>query len=148
TRNLSGLTEAPLKVGVWAAGSTSAAAQAAPIVTAEFDYFTITPDDTAVLPGRDDTFDGTELHPCRWQVINEDGNLLRVQDGLLRVETTVAAIYGAGGRIPNVIVQDQPNGDWTMQTLVDTSDFDRQYQNAGLIVYVDEENYMKWDIVT
>ena len=44
TRDLTGIT-AP-KVGLLALGST--AAGAADNITAEFDYFTITPDDTAV----------------------------------------------------------------------------------------------------
>src|SRR5690606_27858404 len=83
TRNLTGLTEGPLKIGVFASGSSSAQSASSPQVVAEFDYFTITPDDTAVAPGPDDEFVGSRLDPCRWEVLNEDGNLYRVQDGFL-----------------------------------------------------------------
>ncbi len=146
TRDIASITNP--KIGVWASASTSTQAQAAAIINAEFDWFTITPDATAVAPSPNDTFDGTKLDPCRWTITNEDANLYRVQNGNLELDTTVADIYGTGGSIPNVVLQNQPAGDWTMETKVDTSAFDRQYQNAGLVVYTDAENYMKWDIVT
>ncbi|UDF12431.1 ThuA domain-containing protein [Antiquaquibacter oligotrophicus] len=144
TRNLSGITEAPLKVGVWASASTSAQATAAPIVTAEFDWFTITPDDTAVPVGPNDEFDGDRIDPCRWEVLNENGNLYRVQGGNLELDTTTADINNTSANpIPNLTVQEQPDGDWTVETKLDATAFDRQYHAGGIMLYFDDANYIK-----
>ncbi|NYF11696.1 glucose/arabinose dehydrogenase/regulation of enolase protein 1 (concanavalin A-like superfamily)/putative cell wall-binding protein [Leifsonia sp. AK011] len=144
TRTLAGLTEGPLKVGLFSSGSTSTQAQGAPIVTAEFDWFTITPDDTAVAPDPDDTFEGERLDPCKWTVLNENGNLYRVQEGNLEIDTTSADIANATANpIPNLVMQDQPDGDWVVETKLDATAFDRQYQAGGIMVYLDDANYVK-----
>ncbi|WP_125776714.1 ThuA domain-containing protein [Antribacter gilvus] len=144
TKSLTGLTDP--RIGLVAlAGSGSAA----PVVDAHFDWFHLTPDDTAAAPGPDDEFDGTDLDGCRWSVVRPDPAGLRVAGGALQIDTTPTDIYGPGNTgVPNIVLQDQPEADWTVQTRVDGSTFDRQYHQAGLIVYGDDDNYVKLDVVT
>jgi regulation of enolase protein 1 (concanavalin A-like superfamily) len=49
--------------------------------------------------------------------------------------------------VPNIVLQDQPGEEWTIETVVDGSALDRQYQQGGLIVYGDDDNYVKLDYV-
>lgn len=121
---------------------------AAPVIDAEFDWFQITPDDTASAPGPDDEFDGSALDACRWSIVREDPTGYRVADGSLQIDTTPTDIYGTGNTdVPNILLQDQPGDEWTIETKVDGSAFDRQYQQGGLIVYGDDDNYVKLDYV-
>ena len=57
-------------------------------------------------------------------------------------------IYGTDNTGPkNFILQTAPSGDWTMETKVDGSLLNEQYQQAGLIVLGDDDNYLKFDFV-
>ncbi|MCF4122281.1 ThuA domain-containing protein [Antribacter sp. KLBMP9083] len=144
TKSLAGLTDP--RIGLVALAGTGSQA---PVVDARFDWFHITPDDTAAAPGPDDEFGGTELDGCRWSVVRPDPDGLRVADGSLQIDTTPTDIYGSGNTgVPNIVLQDQPDGGWTVQTRVDGSSFDRQYHQGGLIVYGDDDNYVKLDLVT
>ncbi|MFF8347912.1 ThuA domain-containing protein [Cellulosimicrobium funkei] len=119
-----------------------------PVVDAEFDWFHITPDDTAAAPGPDDEFDGDALDTCRWSIVREDPTGYRVADGSLQIDTTPTDIYGTDNRpVPNIVLQDQPGDEWTIETVVDGSAFDRQYQQGGLIVYGGDDDYVKLDYV-
>ncbi|WP_382303986.1 ThuA domain-containing protein [Herbiconiux sp. UC225_62] len=119
------------------------------VIDAEFDWFQITPDDTAVADTPNDEFDGNALDGCRWQVVNEQPEGYRVSDGALRIDTTPNDIYGGDTGVPNFVVQNQPDGDeWVIETKIDGSDFDRRYQQGGLILYGDDDNYVKLDIVS
>ena len=46
------------------------------------------------------------------------------------------------------MLQNAPEGDWTIETKVDGSLMNEQYQQAGLIVYADDDNYLKFDYIT
>lgn len=144
TKSIADLEDA--KVGLVALKGNGTAS---PVLDARFDWFTITPDDTAEAPGPDDEFDGDSLDACRWDVVREDTSGYRVADGALQIDTTPTDIYGdANTDVPNIVLQDQPEGDeWTVETVVDGSSFDRQYQQGGLIVYGDDDNYVKLDFV-
>ncbi|PJJ62421.1 ThuA domain-containing protein [Compostimonas suwonensis] len=121
----------------------------ADVIEAHFDWFSITPDDTAVAETPNDEFDGTSLNSCRWAVVNEQPAGYRVADGGLQIDTTPNDIYGGDTGVPNFIVQAQPEGDeWVIETKVDASAFDRQYQQGGLILYGDDDNYVKMDILS
>jgi cytochrome c len=121
---------------------------ASPVLDAQFDWFHITPDDTATAPGPDDEFDGDALDTCRWSVVNEDPTGYRVTDGSLQIDTTPTDIYGTDNRpVPNIVLQDQPGDEWTVETVVDGSALDRQYQQGGLIVYGGDDDYVKLDYV-
>ncbi|WP_233275885.1 ThuA domain-containing protein [Isoptericola variabilis] len=144
TKSLAGITDP--KIGLVSLAGTGSAAQA---VDAHFDWFHIVPDDTAASAGPDDEFDGDQLDPCRWTVLNEDTGLYRVTGGALELDTTPTDIYGGdNSAVPNIVLQPQPGNSWTVQTRVDGSDFDRQYQQGGLILYGDDDHYVKLDLVT
>ena len=45
----------------------------------------------------------------------------------------------------NFVLQDAPEGDWTVETKVNTAALVQQYQQGGLIAWVDDDNYVKFD---
>ena len=47
----------------------------------------------------------------------------------------------------NFILQNAPSGDWTLETKMDGSQLNEQYQQAGLMVYLDDDNYLKFDYI-
>ncbi|WP_402466319.1 ThuA domain-containing protein [Isoptericola aurantiacus] len=143
TKSLDGITDP--QIGLVSLAGTGSAA---PVVDAEFDWFHLTPDDS-VSTGPDDEFDGDALDTCRWTgIVREDESGYRVADGSLEIDTTATDIYtGSNTEVPNIILQDQPEGDWTVETKVDGSQFSEQYQQGGLILYGDDDNYVKLDFV-
>ncbi|WP_324650821.1 ThuA domain-containing protein [Georgenia sp. H159] len=117
-------------------------------VDAAFDYFTITPDDTVPPVDPDDEFDGTGLDGCRWDVVRPDPAHMRVVDGHLELDATTGDIYGGDNGTPSNFVLQDLEGDWTVETLVDAGELAEQYEQAGLIAYADDDNYVKLDMLT
>ncbi|MEV6493451.1 PKD domain-containing protein, partial [Actinoplanes sp. NPDC051633] len=133
------------RVGVFALnGGTTA-----PVVDAVFDWFQMTPDAPAEPAAPSDEFAGDTLDKCRWgAIVREDATAYRVSGGALRIDVPNGDIYGSNNTGPtNFILQNAPSGDWTLQTKVDGSLLDEQYQQAGLLVYGDDDNYLKFDLV-
>ncbi|SDU61457.1 Glucose/arabinose dehydrogenase, beta-propeller fold [Jiangella alkaliphila] len=132
-------------IGLMAAGDTAPHA-----VNAVFDHFTITPDvedDGQREPT--DEFDGSAIDGCRWDsVVRYDSTAASVADGQLRIQTQPGDINGAANENPrNFILQEVPEGeDWTIETRV-TPTMLHQWQLAGLMVYGDDDNYVKFDVV-
>ena len=93
--------------------------------------------------GRSDGFDGTALDTTRWDSnVRVDGDL-SVADGHLVIKLAAADLYGAtGGATPNLVLQHLPGGAFEATTKV-TFPAVRQYQQAGLIIYGDDNNYLK-----
>jgi cytochrome c len=93
--------------------------------------------------GRSDDFGGTSLDRSRWTtVIREDQNL-KVKDGGLVLPTATGDIYGSGtGTAPNLVLQPLPSGAWQATTKVRLPARDA-YQQAGLLLYGDDDNYAK-----
>jgi len=135
------------KIGLLALGTNSAASQAYGVVNAKYDWFQVTPDDTAAAETPNDEFDGSSLESCRWQVVNEDAARYRVANGQLQIDTSPFDIYNGDTGVTNFVLQPQPATDWVVETKVDASRFDRRYQQAGLILFGDEQNYVKLDIL-
>ncbi|GAB2627920.1 hypothetical protein Aab01nite_81650 [Paractinoplanes abujensis] len=133
------------RVGVFALnGGTEA-----PVVDAAFDWFLLTPDEPATPASRSDEFTGDTLDKCRWDaVVREDAAAYRITGGALRIDVPNGDIYTGSNTGPtNFVLQNAPSGDWTLETKVDGSQLDEQYQQAGLIVYGDDDNYVKLDYV-
>ncbi|NYD57415.1 PKD repeat protein/glucose/arabinose dehydrogenase/type 1 glutamine amidotransferase [Nocardioides marinisabuli] len=146
TRSLSGINEP--RVGVFGLANRT---EALPI-TAHFDHFRITPDDTATscdaggetcFTGRSDGFDGDALDTQRWDSVVRANQDLTVSDGLLSIPLTATDIYGTNNTgTPNIVLQDLPDGEFEVTTKV-TLEARRQWQQAGLIIYGDDDNYLK-----
>ncbi|MBX7265218.1 ThuA domain-containing protein [Micromonospora sp. Llam7] len=121
----------------------------APVVEAAFDWFQVAPDAPSGPVEPSDEFTGDALDKCRWDaILREDPNGYRVSDGSLQIDVPNGDIYGADNSDPtNFILQTAPSGDWTLETKVDGSLLDEQYQQAGLIVHGDDDNYLKFDFI-
>ncbi|MEU4676585.1 ThuA domain-containing protein [Micromonospora sp. NPDC023737] len=121
----------------------------APVVEAAFDWFQVSPDEPAGPVDPSDEFTGDSLDKCRWDaILREDGTGYRVTGGALRIDVPNGDIYGTDNTGPaNFILQNAPTGDWTLETKVDGSLLDEQYQQAGLIVHADDDNYLKFDYI-
>ncbi|MEU7822472.1 ThuA domain-containing protein [Catellatospora sp. NPDC049133] len=133
------------KVGMFALnGGTTA-----PVVDAAFDWFQLTPDAPAGPIDPSDEFDGSALDRCKWNaVVREDTTKYRVAGGKLEIDVPNGDIYTASNTGPtNFILQNAPSGDWTLETKVDGSQLNEQYQQAGLLVYLDDDNYLKLDYI-
>ncbi|MEE6283343.1 ThuA domain-containing protein, partial [Georgenia sp. MJ170] len=143
TKSLVGITDP--QIGMFAVQGSG---QAQAPVDAAFDYFTITPDDTATADDPNDEFDGTALNDCRWDVVRPDADHLRVTDGHLELDATAGDIYGGDNQTPANFVLQQLEGDWTVETVVDVSETSQQYEQGGLIAHVDDDNYVKLDVLT
>ncbi|GLZ60849.1 ThuA domain-containing protein [Micromonospora sp. NBRC 107095] len=142
------------------AHSTSATSEA------EFSGFSLVPE--AIHPGPDpepepgpgcdptnggvrapsDEFDGATLDGCRWDaVVRYDSSKVTVTGGQLRVQTQPGDVNGDNTLSPrNFILQDLPDGDWSIQTRL-TPTMLHRWQLAGFLVYADDDNYVKFDVV-
>ncbi|NJC16218.1 PKD repeat protein/glucose/arabinose dehydrogenase/type 1 glutamine amidotransferase [Micromonospora profundi] len=141
--DLAGITNP--RIGVFALnGGTEA-----PVVDAAFDSFQVTPDAPAGPVDPSDEFTGSTLDKCRWDaILREDPAGYRVTGGALRIDVPNGDIYGTDNTGPkNFILQTAPSGDWTLETKVDGSLLNEQYQQAGLIVQADDDNYLKFDFI-
>ncbi|MFJ6165263.1 ThuA domain-containing protein [Micromonospora orduensis] len=140
---LAGITNP--RIGVFALnGGTEA-----PVVDAAFDSFQVTPDAPAGPVDPSDEFTGDTLDKCRWDaIVREDPAGYRVTGGALRIDVPNGDIYGTDNTGPkNFILQTAPSGDWTLETKVDGSLLNEQYQQAGLLVQADDDNYLKFDFI-
>ncbi|WP_193607977.1 ThuA domain-containing protein [Nocardioides lijunqiniae] len=135
--------KADAELGLVAAGDTGVGDTVASV-----DWFRVTPDRTAPAFTPDDEFEGDALDGCRWaQTVRYDADHVSVGDGHLDVETQVGDINGANPLNPrNFVLQDAPEGDWVATTRF-KAPLKVRYQLAGLLMYTDDDNYVKADVV-
>ncbi|MFD9740037.1 ThuA domain-containing protein [Umezawaea sp. NPDC059074] len=95
------------------------------------------------LSGRSDAFGDAQLDRARWTVVRENQDL-RVAGGALHIPTALGEIYGSDNStpVPNLVVQPMPSGPWQATTKVSLVARDA-YQQAGLVLYGDDDNYAK-----
>lgn len=137
TRDLTGIT-AP-KVGLLALGNQAAAVG----ITAQFDYFTLTPDDTAEPCAPDcfvDAFDGNALGGD-WTLVRPSGNLT-VSGGSVKIPLEATDLYQTTNTARDLVLTDLPDGPFVVTTKV-TAPINRSYQSAGLLIYGNDDNYIK-----
>jgi glucose/arabinose dehydrogenase/PKD repeat protein len=98
---------------------------------------------------RSDQFAGDALDDDRWDVVRRDDTRLSVSNGALNLVSAPQDIFQGETGLPNIVLQDLPEGGaapWSITTEV-TWDPTQNYQNAGLIVYQDDDNYIKTGMV-
>ncbi|RIX50796.1 DUF1349 domain-containing protein [Paenibacillus nanensis] len=96
-----------------------------------------------------DGFDEEQLDPA-WTVYkpnNSKWSLTR-KPGFLSLETSGGDIYQELNSLPNIFLQDAPEGDFAITFKV-TAPVRRNYQQAGLILWQNEDNFFRlghvWD---
>ncbi|WP_373320144.1 ThuA domain-containing protein [Virgisporangium aurantiacum] len=121
----------------------------APVIDASFDWFQISPDEPTGAVDPSDEFTASTLDKCRWNaIVREDPTKYRLTNGGLTIDVPNGDIYTTNNTGPtNFILQTVPSGDWTAQTRIDGSAFNEQYQQGGLLVYLDDDNYIKLDYI-
>ena len=120
--------------------------------TATFDWIRFDPDGTSGSTDPSDEFDGSALDECRWNaIVREDPSLYDVANGALTINATTGDLYqtsdASGTR--NLILQSDANTteDYSIETRVSTT-FTDGYAQAGLIIYGDDDNYVKLDPIS
>ena len=98
-----------------------------------------------------DNFDGKLS--LEWKVVRPDATHVSLNKvkGALVITTQLGSIHGPqpagdGGKAKNIHLIDNPfkEMDWVATTCVAGLRADTFYQQAGLIVYTDDDNYLKW----
>ena len=79
----------------------------------------------------------------QWEVVREDKSAWTVSDGALKVTTGAGDVTLANNNASNIFLQ-SANTDWTAETKLTTSAVPgNPAQNAGLIAYGDDDNFVK-----
>ena len=95
----------------------------------------------------DDEFNGPSLNP-NWQWYNEDPGLwsLTASPGFLRIIGTNHDMWKTCNDPKNLLLQLMPSGDFEMETKLIINPT-INYQQGGLVVMKDFDNYLKFDVV-
>ena len=100
----------------------------------------VTSSDQCPTGTRSDEFEGNALDTNRWTVIRSRDDF-EVADGSLMIPVGNGSIYGPGTSAGNIIVQDTPDGAWEVTSKITTEPLTENYQQAGLRVYSDDDNW-------
>jgi cytochrome c len=92
-----------------------------------------------------DDFTGTALDKTRWSVLRES-QTYSVSDGSLLLPTAVGDLYGTRNDATNLVLEAAPGGTWQATTRV-TLPVAENYQQAGILIYGDDDNYAKLDLL-
>ncbi|WP_447007710.1 ThuA domain-containing protein [Saccharothrix isguenensis] len=100
----------------------------------------------AIAPS--DEFDGDRLDGCRWNaIVRPDLGSMRMGGGVLSIDTLPGDINGGNNDDPrNFVLQNAPAGDWTVETRL-AAPVVEQWQLAGFMVYANDDDYVKFDVV-
>ncbi len=122
--------------------------------TVSFDYFLLNgedpPSECNCVQGSGDEFDGTALDKTKWNaIVREDAANYVLEDGALKITTVAGDIYTNGdpSGTRNFILQTAPAGDWVIETKV-SGNFSGGYEHGGLLVRTDDDNYVKFDVIS
>ncbi len=120
--------------------------------TASFHSVEFEPDAAGGIDPNDE-FDGASLDKTKWNsIVREQEDLYEVSGGQLHVTTVNGDIYESGDPTPtrNFFLQtpDHAGADWTIETKIDASELSGGYEQAGLMAYQDDSNYIKYDILS
>ena len=90
-----------------------------------------------------DEFNNSTLDSA-WSWVREDSAnwSLIARSGYLRIVCQSGELYGTNNNAKNLLLRTAPAGDWTMTARMEFSPVSN-YQQAGLLVYKDDDNYLK-----
>jgi len=135
------------KVGIFALSNA-----AATVANAQFDWVTLEGPNVPRTGGLGDDFDGGSLDKSRWNaIVREDATLYKVENGGLTVTTVAGDFYQtddpSGTR--NLILQsgDRLGTDYVLETKL-SGTLAGGYGQGGILVYTDDDNYVKLDAVS
>src|SRR4051794_4146374 len=89
-----------------------------------------------------DDFNGSALGSA-WSVVRPDGTL-SVANGVATIPAQAGDLYQTANSAKNVVLRTAPTGAWTMTAKINHKGL-VQYQQGGIIVYGDDDNYVKLD---
>jgi PKD repeat protein len=89
-----------------------------------------------------DNFNGNELGAA-WSVVRRDATLV-VNNGVVTIPTQAGDLYQTANSAKNIVLRPAPAGPFTITAKVNQKGL-VQYQQAGIIVYGDDDNYVKFD---
>jgi PKD repeat protein len=122
-----------------------------------FDYFTLDGQDApgggCDCTGPGDELDGP-LDTSKWNaIVRPDDTKLAFQEGSLNVTTVLGDLYTnsdpSGTR--NLLLQTADHigsEDYVLETKVDVSQLNGGYAQGGILVYTDDDNYVKFDAIS
>lgn len=96
-----------------------------------------------------DNFDSTTLN-SNWSIYRQNNAnwSLTTNPGKLTIQTLAGDSFGNSNALKNAFLQNAPSGDFVITTKVDAQ-VRKNFQQAGLLVWQDEDNYVKfghvWD---
>jgi regulation of enolase protein 1 (concanavalin A-like superfamily) len=98
------------------------------------------------LPARADTFAGSTIDPS-WSWIRPNPSLwsLSAVPGSLRITASSGDLWFANNNETNIALRTTPYSDFSLKTLLTFGPNNKSYQSAGLIAYLDDDNYVKVD---
>ena len=103
--------------------------------------------------GKGDEFDGGALDKEKFNaIVRDDAATYSMSDGELKVTTKSGDIYTS----PNsptagpffLQSPDHAGADWAIETKIDARQLSDGYEQAGLLAYQDDDNYVKWDVIS
>jgi len=98
---------------------------------------------TSCTPGvYRDNFDGNELG-AGWSVVRRDAGLI-VSDGTVKIPSQAGDLYQTANNAKNLVLRTAPSGAFTIVAKINHKGL-VQYQQGGIIVYGDDDNYVKLD---
>jgi cytochrome c len=93
-------------------------------------------------PGFRDDFNGSALDSS-WSVVRPDGTL-SVGSGVVSIPTGTGDIYQTTNTAANIVLRPAPSGAFTLTAKINHHGLTR-YQQGGIIIYGDDDNYVKLD---
>ena len=83
---------------------------------------------------QNDGFDGSALD-SKWEVVNPNPANLAVGGGNLTLTTAQGDVFGGNFTAQNILMQEVPEGEWTVTTKLDHTAITVDGQAAGLVLY-------------
>lgn len=91
-----------------------------------------------------DGFDEPALNPAWWWVREDDTHWsLTARPGWLRITTQPGGLFEQANDLHNILLRSVPVGDWDLRVLSAFTPTEN-FQSAGLILYGDDDNYLRF----